>query len=171
MNALGKLLIIIVLLVAGIVGLVLYKKSRLPQGDVCAAVSAQSLQATERKDSSMVTTSSGLKYEVLQQAPENAATPKKGEQAIVHYTGWLEENGSKGKKFDSSVDRGEPFVFPVGMGYVIAGWDEGVGSMKVGEKRLFTIPYQLAYGERGYPGAIPPKTTLLFEVELLGIQN
>ncbi|HPI67244.1 MAG TPA: FKBP-type peptidyl-prolyl cis-trans isomerase [bacterium] len=89
-----------------------------------------------------------------------------GEIAVVHYTGWLTD----GTKFDSSLDRGAPFEFPLGAGRVIAGWDQGVSGMKVGEKRKLTIPYNLAYGEEGIPGAIPAKATLIFEVELLAIK-
>ena len=87
-----------------------------------------------------------------------------GQQVKVHYTGWL----TNGNKFDSSVDRGQPFVFPLG-GRVIMGWNQGVVGMKVGGKRRLTIPPHLAYGERGFPGAIPPNSTLIFEVELLGV--
>jgi peptidylprolyl isomerase len=87
----------------------------------------------------------------------------------VHYTGWLYTNGRKGKKFDSSVDRGDPFRFPVGAGRVIAGWDEGVGSMKVGGKRTLIIPPNLGYGAQGAGGVIPPNATLIFDVELLGV--
>ena len=92
-----------------------------------------------------------------------------GKDVRVHYTGWLYVNGAKGKKFDSSVDRGQPFQFPVGAGRVIAGWDEGVGSMKVGGKRTLIIPPDKGYGSRGAAGVIPPNATLLFEVELLEV--
>jgi len=87
----------------------------------------------------------------------------------VHYTGWLQVNGTKGNKFDSSVDRGQPFNFNLGAGQVIKGWDEGVAGMKVGGKRTLTIPSELGYGTAGAPGAIPPNATLVFDVELLGV--
>jgi peptidylprolyl isomerase len=88
----------------------------------------------------------------------------------MHYTGWLWEKGAKGKKFDSSVDRGKPFSFQIGRGMVIKGWDEGVASMKTGGKRTLLIPPDLGYGARGAGGAIPPGATLLFEVELLELR-
>jgi len=89
---------------------------------------------------------------------------------VMHYTGWLYENGVKGKKFDSSLDRGKPFEFAIQTGQVIKGWDEGVATMKVGGKRTLILPPQLGYGARGAGGAIPPNATLLFEVELLGLK-
>lgn len=108
---------------------------------------------------------SQLKIEVL--TPGTGASPERGAMVTVHYTGWLTD----GTKFDSSVDRDEPFEFVLGIGQVIAGWDQGVAAMKVGEKSRLTIPYTLAYGERGYPGVIPPRATLVFEVELLSFRK
>jgi len=110
------------------------------------------------------TTPSGLKYDDL--AVGTGAEAKAGQTVSVHYTGWLTD----GKKFDSSVDRRQPFEFPLGMGRVIKGWDEGVQGMKVGGKRKLTIPPGLGYGARGASGAIPPNATLIFDVELLGIK-
>jgi FKBP-type peptidyl-prolyl cis-trans isomerase len=114
---------------------------------------------------------SGLKYEVLK-AGTSEETPSRGKKVVVHYAGWFEDTtkpDGKGQKFDSSVDRGQKFAFNIGVGQVIKGWDEGIMGMKVGEKRRLVIPYQLAYGENGFPGAIPPKSTLIFEVELFNI--
>ena len=116
----------------------------------------------------MVKTESGLSYEDL--VVGTGPSPAAGQTCVMHYTGWLWENGAKGGKFDSSVDRGQPFEFPIGRGRVIKGWDEGVATMKVGGKRTLLIPPQLGYGERGAGGVIPPGATLLFEVELLGLK-
>ena len=96
-------------------------------------------------------------------------TATAGEDVSVHYTGWLFYGGERGKKFDSSKDRGEPFQFGLGGGQVIKGWDEGVQGMKVGGSRTLTIPPELGYGSRGAGGAIPANATLIFEVELLGV--
>lgn len=109
-------------------------------------------------------TDSGLKIEELTEG--DGATAETGQKVSVHYTGWLTD----GRKFDSSVDRNEPFQFALGRGMVIRGWDEGVAGMKVGGKRKLTIPPQLGYGARGAGGVIPPNATLVFEVELLGVQ-
>lgn len=116
----------------------------------------------------MTTTPSGLQFEDTQ--PGTGASPAKGQTCVMHYTGWLWENGAKGAKFDSSVDRNEPFSFPIGTGRVIKGWDEGVAAMKVGGKRTLLIPPELGYGARGAGGVIPPNATLLFEVELVGLK-
>ncbi len=115
-----------------------------------------------------VTTPSGLKIEDTKVG--EGASPATGQTCVMHYTGWLYENGQKGRKFDSSVDRGEPFEFPIGMGRVIKGWDEGVASMKVGGKRTLIIPPELGYGARGAGGVIPPNATLVFDVELLDLR-
>jgi peptidylprolyl isomerase len=116
-----------------------------------------------------VTTPSGL--QIIDTKVGTGASPKAGQTCVMHYTGWLYENGAKGRKFDSSVDRGEPFEFPIGRGQVIAGWDEGVASMKVGGKRTLIIPAALGYGARGAGGVIPPNATLMFDVELLGVKG
>jgi peptidylprolyl isomerase len=115
-----------------------------------------------------VTTPSGL--QVIDATIGTGASPKPGQICVMHYTGWLYEDGKKGKKFDSSVDRNEPFEFPIGQRKVIAGWDEGVATMKVGGKRTLIIPAALGYGARGAGGVIPPNATLMFDVELLGVK-
>jgi peptidylprolyl isomerase len=117
----------------------------------------------------IVTTPSGLK--IADEKVGTGATPKAGQTCVMHYTGWLYENGAKTKKFDSSRDNGQPFEFPIGRQRVIAGWDEGVVSMKVGGKRTLIIPPELGYGARGAGGVIPPNATLIFEVELLDVKG
>ena len=116
-----------------------------------------------------MTTASGL--QIIDSKVGTGASPKPGQTCVMHYTGWLYENGVKGKKFDSSVDRNEPFEFPIGQRKVMAGWDEGVSTMKVGGKRTLIIPPQLGYGARGAGGVIPPNATLMFDVELLDVKG
>ncbi len=125
------------------------------------------MTATAPAADNYVTMASGLKYhdEVVGTGPE----PQPGQTVSVHYTGWLDDHGNKGKKFDSSRDRGKPFTFKLGAQQVIAGWDQGVATMHVGGKRTLVIPSDLGYGERGAGGVIPPGATLIFDVELLGI--
>ncbi len=109
-------------------------------------------------------TKSGVNIEVITEG--KGVTPKEGQMVTVHYTGWLTDS----TKFDSSRDRGQPFTYQFGVGQVIKGWDDGVATLKVGGKSKFTIPSELGYGTRGAGGIIPPNATLIFEVELLGIQ-
>jgi FKBP-type peptidyl-prolyl cis-trans isomerase len=115
----------------------------------------------------MTQTASGLQYTDTNVGTGAEATA--GHKVSVHYTGWLYNNGEKGKKFDSSVDRGQPFSFPLGGRQVIQGWDEGVAGMKVGGKRTLIIPPELGYGARGAGGVIPANATLMFDVELLNV--
>ncbi len=116
----------------------------------------------------MKKTDSGLRYQDLKEG--KGEKPRTGQTCEMHYTGWLWEDGKKGKKFDSSLDRSQSFEFKLGRGQVIKGWDEGVATMKIGGKRLLLLPPELAYGENGAGGVIPANATLLFEVELLGVE-
>jgi len=116
----------------------------------------------------VTTTPSGLKIIDIIVGP--GPSPKPGQTCVMNYTGWLYDNGKKGAKFDSSLDRSQPFSFPIGKHQVIAGWDEGVATMKVGGKRTLIIPPELGYGARGAGGVIPPNTTLIFDVELLSVK-
>lgn len=120
-----------------------------------------------RNSMSLHTTNSGLQYQIL--TPGNGTQPRSGQKVTVHYTGWLDNDGQPGTKFDSSIDRDAPFSFILGVGQVIKGWDEGVATMHVGEKRRLIIPASLGYGARGAGGIIPPHATLIFDVELLSI--
>ena len=134
-------------------------------GGVAGFVSTTASAQTAGKT---MTTASGL--QTIDSVVGAGASPKPGQICVMHYTGWLYENGQKGKKFDSSVDRNEPFEFPIGQHRVIAGWDEGVATMKIGGKRTLIIPPQLGYGARGAGGVIPPNATLMFDVELLAVK-
>jgi peptidylprolyl isomerase len=136
----------------------------------CLALGAGSLSAAlaQPAGKKTMTTASGL--QITDTVEGTGATPKTGQTCVMHYTGWLYTNGIKGKKFDSSVDRNEPFEFPIGRGRVIKGWDEGVATMKVGGKRTLIIPPALGYGASGAGGVIPPNAVLMFDVELLGVK-
>src|SRR3954449_9246939 len=137
---------------------------------LAAAASSSLIAVTASAQSTgrPMTTASGL--QIIDGKVGTGASPKTGQTCVMHYTGWLYENGQKGKKFDSSVDRNEPFEFPIGQRQVIAGWYEGVASMKVGGKRTLIIPPALGYGARGAGGVIPPNATLMFDVELLAVK-
>lgn len=127
-------------------------------------VQNQAASTNTAAGSNMVVTASGLKYQILKEG--DGAVAKAGQTVTVIYTGWLTD----GTKFDSSLDHGGTFQFQLGAGRVIKGWDEGVAGMKVGEKRKLTIPPDLGYGAQGADGAIPPNATLVFDVELAGVQ-
>ena len=133
-----------------------------------AATTTGAIMSQPADAQTVTTTSSGL--QIIELKVGTGPSPKPGQICVMHYTGWLYENGKKGAKFDSSVDRGQPFEFPIGRQQVIAGWDEGVATMKVGGKRTLIIPPALGYGARGAGNAIPPNATLIFDVELLGIK-
>ena len=136
-----------------------------PNTTPSAAASPTPAAKKKKAGADVITTPSGLKYQVLKRGQGSFAM--KGETVSVHYTGWL----TNGTKFDSSVDRGQPFQFTLGAGQVIQGWDIGVTGMRVGEKRKLTIPADLGYGAQGAGGVIPPNATLIFDVELLGISQ
>lgn len=129
--------------------------------------------APEKQEKSETTPSrtkiGGIEFETISQAPSNGKTPIKSQSVSVHYTGWLNENGKPGKKFDSSVDRNKPFVFHVGVGQVIQGWDKMVLNMQVGQKVRVYIPAALAYGSRAVGNIIPAGADLIFEIELIAI--
>ena len=135
---------------------------------IAAVTLAAARPASAQTQGQAMTTESGLK--IIDATVGTGASPKTGQICVMHYTGWLSEGDAKGKKFDSSVDRGAPFEFPIGMKRVIGGWDEGVATMKVGGKRTLIIPPELGYGARGAGGVIPANATLIFDVELLGIK-
>ena len=132
----------------------------------CIAMLVGSISATA--GGKMTTTASGLKYEDTKVG--TGAVAESGKTVFVHYTGWLNEGGKKGKKFDSSLDRGQRFSFALGARQVIKGWDEGVAGMKVGGTRTLFIPAALGYGARGAGSAIPPNADLIFDVELFEVK-
>jgi FKBP-type peptidyl-prolyl cis-trans isomerase len=139
-------------------------------GCVQSQTAAPAAANTKKETSKMITTPSGLMY--VDEVLGTGAEAKAGQTVTVHYTGWLLDESAvnkRGKKFDSSKDRGDPFQFPLGGGRVIKGWDEGVQGMKIGGKRILTIPASIGYGARGAGGVIPPNATLIFEVDLLGV--
>jgi peptidylprolyl isomerase len=119
-------------------------------------------------ETNVVTMPSGVQYE--DHVTGSGEMPQKGQTVTVHYTGWLYDNGAKGKKFDSSRDRGQPFNFKLGVQQVISGWDQGVATMQVGGQRTLIIPAEHGYGARGAGGVIPPNAKLIFDVELLGFK-
>ena len=137
---------------------------------LCVLIACALLWSSQAMSAAKVTTPSGLQYVDI--TVGNGDVAKTGDQVSVHYTGWLQNpDGSKGRKFDSSKDRRQPFQFSLGQGQVINGWDEGVQGMKVGGVRELIIPPALGYGQRGAGGVIPPNATLIFEVELLGVTH
>jgi FKBP-type peptidyl-prolyl cis-trans isomerase len=129
---------------------------------------ADKAEKAAEKKAEVMTMKSGLKY--IDHTVGTGAEAVTGKQVTVHYTGWLDDNGKHGTKFDSSKDRNQPFTIPLGAGQVIKGWDEGIVGMKEGGTRELIIPGDLAYGKRGYPGVIPPDATLIFEVELISVK-
>jgi peptidylprolyl isomerase len=135
---------------------------------ILMAVGATIVASTSLTAQPVTTTPSGL--QIIDTKPGTGPSPKTGQTCVMHYTGWLYEKGAKGKKFDSSVDRGQPFEFKIGTRQVIPGWDEGVATMKVGGKRTLIIPPALGYGAQGAGNLIPPNATLMFDVELLAIK-
>ena len=133
-----------------------------------AVAVSTSASAQDTGNHMTTTTASGL--QITDTTVGTGASPKTGQTCVMHYTGWLYKDGAKGSKFDSSVDRGSPFEFTIGVGQVIKGWDEGVATMKVGGKRTLIIPAAIGYGARGAGGVIPPNATLIFDVELIGVK-
>lgn len=162
MRSVEKILICFLLLAAMMILACSQKETTSP--DIKKGGDVQMDKGAAGQSDKMVTTPSGLQYEDI--VPGSGASPSAGKKVIVHYTGWLTD----GKKFDSSVDRNQPFSFQIGAGEVIKGWDEGVMSMKIGGKRKLIIPASLGYGAAGAGGVIPANATLVFEVILLDIR-
>lgn len=160
MRNVEKFIVFLLLVVAIVIPACSQKEAKQPEKSA-----ASEPQAAPQAQTGTVKLASGLSYTDL--VPGKGASPVSGKKVTVHYTGWLED----GKKFDSSVDHGQPFAFRIGAGEVIPGWDEGVMSMKVGGKRKLFIPASLGYGAAGAGGAIPPNANLIFEVELLDVEK
>jgi len=131
----------------------------------------QTTASTARENTVTQAPLKDIQITTLKEAPANAPKPQKGNVVIVHYTGWLQENGKKGRQFDSSVSRGEPFAFPVGHGMVIKGWDKGLLEMAKGGTYEIVIPAEMGYGSRGAGGVIPPHATLIFEIQVIDIKS
>ena len=137
---------------------------------ILVAPAAVSTSAYAQDTGKLMTTTTASGLQITDTKEGTGASPTTGQTCVMHYTGWLYKDGAKGSKFDSSVDRGSPFEFKIGVGQVIKGWDEGVATMKVGGKRTLIIPAAIGYGARGAGGVIPPNATLIFDVELLGVK-
>src|SRR5215469_6924868 len=135
---------------------------------ILLALAAVPLASLAARAAGEVTTGSGLR--IIDVKPGTGPVPHAGQTVTVNYTGWLFVDGKKGKKFDSSLDRGEPFSFTLGQAQVIKGWDEGVATMQVGGKRTLIIPPELGYGASGAGGVIPPNATLIFDIDLLSVK-
>lgn len=159
-----KILILTFCAVAGI-GAVYYT-SNSGKSETNNTFDTNHTNAQTTKETKMNSTESGILFEILTPAPQGSAKPQVGQKVTVHYTGWLNEDGQPGKKFDSSVDLGQKFEFMVGIGQVIRGWDESVLDMQIGEKRRVIIPSELAYGSRGAGTIIAPGSDLIFDIEL-----
>ncbi len=164
--SLPRLPSILILLAAAIAAATYLDIRPAPNHEVAAVPDAP--PSTPVDTAGAVTTPSGLTY--IDTVIGTGAVAEPGHTVVVHYTGWLFENAARGRKFDSSVDRDEPFDFPLGAHHVIQGWDEGVAGMKVGGKRTLIIPAELGYGARGAGGVIPPNATLIFDVSLLEVR-
>lgn len=157
----SKFWLAVVIIVALFVGTVFYKKHQANSKHVKKSSSTEKIIMDKQ---------SGIKYEVLKEPAVGAVNTKNGDTVIVHYTGWLNKDGGRGDRFDSSYDREKPFEFKLGAGQVIKGWDEAVSKMKVGERRLVFLPASMAYGAAGIPGVIPANADLIFDIEVVGVK-
>lgn len=146
------------------------KNGAIEKTELCSKVGAEINPTLDKTAATpWVVIDGEFKYQIIKAGNSNAKEAVKGDMVKVHYTGWLNDNGKPGKKFDSSLDRKDPFTFPLGAGRVIQGWDKGVLGMKIGEQRRLNIPAEYGYGKSGFPPVIPQNATLIFDVELLEI--